>query len=400
MGSLPAPCPAITGRAGAATARRRPRPRAAARRAALLPGAGDGGGAGGPARRRRRPRRRPVAARRGRGAVVPARQRRPRDDRQPAARPRGAGHRSKCGSSTTRAPRGREPAETAALFARVLRAARGPGASRLRRLGGRRRRAGHRLADGRPGPAAAGRGARAYLVQDHEPEFYPTSAERDWAEWTYRLGLHCIAASPWLAGLLPALRRRARRFDLGVDHERYRPAAVAPPRRTSCSSTPARSPRGAPSAGPARAGGAPRRRPRRDRALRRDAPDPAPFPHRRSACSSPTRWRRPTRGGRRARAVADQPVADPDRRCWPAACRASTWPARACSRPRRRRPVDAGGARPARAVRRDRGPARRPRAARPPGRRGLRWAAARTWPAAAAQVEDGLRAAMREAARP
>ena len=31
---------------------------------------------------------------------------------------------------------------------------------------------------------------------------------------------------------------------------------------------------------------------------------------------------------------------------------------------------------------------------------GLRWAAARTWPAAAAQVQDGLRAAVRAAAQP
>jgi glycosyltransferase involved in cell wall biosynthesis len=65
--------------------------------------------------------------------------------------------------------------------------------------------------------------ARAYLVQDHEPEFYATSAEQAWAAWTYEQGVHCIAASPWLASLL---RRRygaqASSFDLGVDHERYR----------------------------------------------------------------------------------------------------------------------------------------------------------------------------------
>lgn len=70
-------------------------------------------------------------------------------------------------------------------------------------------------------------GARAYLVQDHEPEFYPTSAERMWAEWTYRQGLHCICASPWLAGLV---RDRygacATPFDLGVDHARYRPTTA------------------------------------------------------------------------------------------------------------------------------------------------------------------------------
>jgi glycosyltransferase involved in cell wall biosynthesis len=68
-----------------------------------------------------------------------------------------------------------------------------------------------------------GCGARAYLVQDHEPEFYPTSAESLWAASTYRLGLHCIAASPWLAGLL---RERygasSSHFDLAVDHEIYR----------------------------------------------------------------------------------------------------------------------------------------------------------------------------------
>ena len=41
-------------------------------------------------------------------------------------------------------------------------------------------------------------------------------------------------------------------------------------------------------------------------------------------------------------------------------------------------------------------PARRARQ----GADGLRWAAARTWPAAAGQVQEGLRAAVREAAQP
>ncbi len=67
-------------------------------------------------------------------------------------------------------------------------------------------------------------GARAYLIQDHEPEFFPTSAERLWAERTYTYGLQPICASRWLADLIgrehggdPVW------FDLGVDHEVYRP---------------------------------------------------------------------------------------------------------------------------------------------------------------------------------
>jgi glycosyltransferase involved in cell wall biosynthesis len=64
--------------------------------------------------------------------------------------------------------------------------------------------------------------ARAYLVQDHEPEFYPTSIEREWAAWTYRQGLHAVAASPWLAGLVrDEYRATASAFDLGVDHGAY-----------------------------------------------------------------------------------------------------------------------------------------------------------------------------------
>jgi glycosyltransferase involved in cell wall biosynthesis len=72
----------------------------------------------------------------------------------------------------------------------------------------------------------AGAGARAYLVQDHEPEFYGTSAEALWAERTYRQGLHCIAATPWLAALLRSrYGAGASHFDLAVDHSIYCPAA-------------------------------------------------------------------------------------------------------------------------------------------------------------------------------
>jgi glycosyltransferase involved in cell wall biosynthesis len=64
----------------------------------------------------------------------------------------------------------------------------------------------------------------AYLVQDHEPDFYAVSAERMWAAETYRRGLYCIAASPWLDELLRTrYGARATHFDLGVDHALYRP---------------------------------------------------------------------------------------------------------------------------------------------------------------------------------
>ena len=43
---------------------------------------------------------------------------------------------------------------------------------------------------------------KVYLVQDHEREFYATSAESLWAEETYRMGFRCIAYTPWMADLL------------------------------------------------------------------------------------------------------------------------------------------------------------------------------------------------------
>jgi glycosyltransferase involved in cell wall biosynthesis len=75
--------------------------------------------------------------------------------------------------------------------------------------------------------------ARAYLVNDHEPEFYATSTERVLAEDTYRHGLHCIAASPWLRDLLvERYGASADAFQLGVDGETYRPLAVQRERDT------------------------------------------------------------------------------------------------------------------------------------------------------------------------
>ena len=69
--------------------------------------------------------------------------------------------------------------------------------------------------------------ARAYLVQDHEPEFFPESAERIWADQTYRLGLHCITAGRWLRDLMTHnYGATASWFALGVDHGVYAPREV------------------------------------------------------------------------------------------------------------------------------------------------------------------------------
>jgi glycosyltransferase involved in cell wall biosynthesis len=69
--------------------------------------------------------------------------------------------------------------------------------------------------------------ARAYVVNDHEPEFYAAATERALAEDTYRQGLHCIAASPWLRDLLiERYGASADAFQLGVDGETYRQLPV------------------------------------------------------------------------------------------------------------------------------------------------------------------------------
>ena len=68
--------------------------------------------------------------------------------------------------------------------------------------------------------------ARAYLVNDHEPEFFGTSTERALAQDTYRHGIHCVAASPWLRDLLTErYGAPADAFQLGVDHAIYAPRA-------------------------------------------------------------------------------------------------------------------------------------------------------------------------------
>lgn len=71
--------------------------------------------------------------------------------------------------------------------------------------------------------ATAGMRGRAYLVQDHEPEFYGASAERLWAEWTYSQGLHCICSSPWLEHVVQRYGATSDHFRYGVDHDVYKP---------------------------------------------------------------------------------------------------------------------------------------------------------------------------------
>ena len=72
--------------------------------------------------------------------------------------------------------------------------------------------------------------ARAYLINDHEPEFYPTSVESIWATETYRQGLYGIAGSPWLRDLyIDRYGGAAEAFQYGVDHDVYYPRPV--PRR-------------------------------------------------------------------------------------------------------------------------------------------------------------------------
>jgi O-antigen biosynthesis protein len=65
---------------------------------------------------------------------------------------------------------------------------------------------------------------RAYLVQDHEPEFFGTSVHRAWADDSYRHGLYPITAGQWLAEVMNDMYGLpATSFDLGIDGERWRP---------------------------------------------------------------------------------------------------------------------------------------------------------------------------------
>jgi glycosyltransferase involved in cell wall biosynthesis len=62
--------------------------------------------------------------------------------------------------------------------------------------------------------------ARAHLVQDDEPEFYPASAERLWAQQAFVLP--ALTAGTWLAERMRARGLTATPFELGIDHAVYR----------------------------------------------------------------------------------------------------------------------------------------------------------------------------------
>jgi glycosyltransferase involved in cell wall biosynthesis len=75
--------------------------------------------------------------------------------------------------------------------------------------------------------------ARAYLINDHEPEFFPTSVEAEWAAQTYELGLYGISASTWLRDMLTTrYGQRGVWFRLGVDHTVYQPRPLERDRDT------------------------------------------------------------------------------------------------------------------------------------------------------------------------
>jgi len=247
-----------------------------------------------------------------------------------------------------------------------------------------------------------GAAARAYLVQDHEPEFYPTSAERNWAAWTYRQGLHCIAASPWLAELLSTqYGAAATYFDLGVDHERYRPVDVARREDLVVFYARAVTPRRAVPLGLMALQELHRRRPGVEIALFGEArPLAAPFPHRMlgvlEADGLARVYSEATVGlvlSLTNPSLIPQEMLACGLPCVDLASESmlATYGANGPATLAPQHPVAL-----CEAIERllDDRQHRTQLAAD-----GLRWAAARTWPTSAAQVADGLRAALRAAAR-
>ena len=253
--------------------------------------------------------------------------------------------------------------------------------------------------------------SRAYLVQDHEPDFYATSAESLWAAQTYREDLHCVAASAWLAELL---RERygasSTHFDLAVDHGLYRPERRAlrslrrwPAQRSGRLLCARDHPATSGAAGVDGLGRAPPQAAgRRDRPLRRRPAARRAIPasqRRRPRFRAPCRAL--PRSDGRHRPLTHQPLAR----------RARDDGLRAAVRGARER-IDAEDLRRETAsqrllpqtrspsARRCRSCSRTQRARANASARGIELMAERTWEHAAAQVEHGLRVALGTGARP
>lgn len=59
---------------------------------------------------------------------------------------------------------------------------------------------------------------KVYFIQDHEPEFYPTSAQHIWAQETYRMGYRCVTCTQPLAKLIEErYGAETAWFDCGTD---------------------------------------------------------------------------------------------------------------------------------------------------------------------------------------
>jgi O-antigen biosynthesis protein len=125
-----------------------------------------------------------------------------------------------------------------------------------------------------------GCGARVHLVQDDEAQFYPASVERLWAERAGEFGLPCVTAGTWLADRARQRGLAATSFELGIDHLVYRlqPQVARAPARVLFYARPA-TPRRAVPLGMLALSELHRRRPDVEIALYGDAVAPAaPFP--------------------------------------------------------------------------------------------------------------------------
>ena len=192
-------------------------------------------GAGAAARARAGDGRRGAPARRGRDPALPARQRRALDDLQPADAARGArAHGQYVAARPGRLhARRRARRSCAATCASTSGRSSGPGVQGLRRAGTAPTSCSPRA--GTPstrccGSTTAARAPTSSRITSRSSS-RPRPSRSGRARPT-RPALHCITAGPWLRDLLATPLRRARvsSFDLGVDHDIYRPRPVAAPR--------------------------------------------------------------------------------------------------------------------------------------------------------------------------